>query len=317
MSNNFKELFGNLPFVKFRIVTNFSEDNIRLPQQLFSMIRGTFGTSFKENECINIEEPLYCKSCNILRDCIYPKVFEVESLKEQISIPNTFIIEPESINKNQLTFNFILIGKSTKYTFNVLSAIKNMSKYSFGIKEKKKFKIDSIKILISKNDELFYQNYKYEDFLLDLNRISYDYYPIQKLTIISPINLLENGKLVTPEQFTFKIFFKNLFRRIVSIKNLYENTNQDYTDFFDYLSKLVSEVNITSNNLKMTKVRKYSNRQQKEIVLTCLSGELILSNLTNELIDLLILGMYFHLGKTTSHGLGRYKIEPNIKTIVT
>ena len=55
--------------------------------------------------------------------------------------------------------------------------------------------------------------------------------------------------------------------------------------------------------------RRYSSRQRQEMVLGGVVGEVALRGELAPFAELLAVGQWTHLGKNTSFGLGRYRLE--------
>ena len=69
-------------------------------------------------------------------------------------------------------------------------------------------------------------------------------------------------------------------------------------------------IELDTSTLQRMDITRYSNRQQQFIELDGLMGDIVLHGNVSDFSELLTLGEHIHVGKTATHGLGQYIINP-------
>jgi hypothetical protein len=128
------------------------------------------------------------------------------------------------------------------------------------------------------------------------------------LVLETPLRLKAEGRHVVPEQFRFGSLFSPLLRRI-SLLTAFHTDTPLQTDFAA-LTRTAQEIAVQSSQLRWHDWTRYSARQDTLLQMGGLLGEIRLSGTGLEPFwPYLWLGQWTHVGKGTSMGLGRYRIE--------
>ncbi len=125
---------------------------------------------------------------------------------------------------------------------------------------------------------------------------------------IRPLNFRIKGKPVKTENFTFSEFIRALHRRLVGLIQGDLDT-KPASMALEGLLQEAENVQILSQKLSYQDTfKRYSTRQMQEIALSGITGQWILSGVSQLLLTLLNVGMLTHCGKNTVMGLGKYEL---------
>ncbi len=76
----------------------------------------------------------------------------------------------------------------------------------------------------------------------------------------------------------------------------------------EYIETLTVPLVVSEEHREIT-VKRYSERHNSAIYLTGIEGMVKITDVSNELLDILAVGELVHIGKNTSFGFGRYQIK--------
>ncbi len=267
--------------------------DIEAPPFIGSMVRGALGASLKKIVCIN---PSYrCLGCFAAEECIYFKMYEKQPLYQNYRLD----IE---IFPQKLDFSIFLFGgEYTSKTPYILSAIEKMFKdLGFGRERKK-----SSNFLIKSDDQIIYSNGKFQKNILikpkKLNLKNDSLCRKIKVKFKTPLRVKKRGRFVKPDQLTAEDILISAFKK---------------RKFF--LSQEKKDLNITAisefpvirnKKLSMLDFERYSNKQKTKMKFGGLVGEIILDGLTPQTYELLRFSEIAGIGKQTTFGLGKIKVE--------
>ena len=322
-------MYDNIKILKLRFLLK-AFDKIQLPEYTGSTFRGAFGYAFKNATCIMRKERL-CENCIVKLSCSYYSFFE-SPLPETISedklkflklsnvkkIPHPFIFEPDIkqkriLNKDDLFFfDLILFGKANEYYPYFIFSIIEMGKKGIGINRGKYVLEKVLNFVNDSKTELIFDSgsnvlSKINNYFVPLNQnITED---IIKLNFITPLRLQQEGKLVNNPD--FKILIINLIRKISAM--LFFHYNYDFdADYIKQSRELIEKsgsIQTLESNLKWYSWERWSNRQKTKMNLGGLVGEISFQGNLSPFSELINLGKYFHVGKNTVFGLGKYLIK--------
>jgi len=276
-----------------------------------STIRGGFGYSFRKICCIN--KPKKCEECELLKECIYIKIFEPKIFREEKvkDIPRPFVFEYPTNFKNFfdideiLKFNFIIFGDAIDYFPYFLLSFIDLGNEGLG-STREKFIVEKVeqiypcKKVIFKNTDPNIKLLEKKEIKLvkksDLKTL--------KIRFITPLKLKYEGKLISyPE---FHIFIKGILRRILLLLKYWCGFDEKIE--FDEIIEKAKEVKISECNLKWFDYERYSTRQREKIKHGGIIGEIEYKGNIGDFLPLIEIGSHIHIGKNTSFGLGKYVI---------
>lgn len=290
-----------------------------LPPYKGSTLRGVFGRGLRNLLCPDINRK--CKECMAQDMCVCSYVFEtsivseIKGQKKIIDVERPYIIEPplDPINyyglDDRLAFDFILIGPAVDYIHVCIKSFKERGDIGIGINNGKYF-LENV-ISINKNiEKIIFDGNSYMDGSqiiessellnegaeLDLNRVT--------LRFLTPTRIKYENVIV--QDFNFKIFIASLLRRLESIARIHCDEKWEFDNF--KLIKRSEDIKTIYNNLKWKELKRKSNRQNIDVEINGIIGEITFEGELAEFMPFIKLGEFLHIGGDTVNGLGKYEI---------
>jgi hypothetical protein len=122
---------------------------------------------------------------------------------------------------------------------------------------------------------------------------------------MTPTRLKFDGKLSPTLE--FHILIRNLLRRISLL--YYFHCGEELNLNFKGLIEEAKGVKVQQENLQWFDWERYSNRQETRMMMGGFIGYIVLQGHFEPFMPFLMLGEHIHVGKGTSFGLGKYKVE--------
>ena len=299
-----------LPITRLTL-TIHQQDDLRLPEHAGSMLRGAFGMALKKLACITRQKD--CTTCPLYRSCAYTQIFETPApvsdnpLTRQTA--NPYVIQVPEMGSRLIEagetwqFGFNLVGKAIDQLPLIVYAWQRAWEGGFS-KAQSRAKL----ISIHQGEHLAYQ----PDSTLNIVNeqvAARSYGNTTVLRFTSPLRLQHEGQIVlVREELTASLLLMSLVRRVQKLLDLHTH-NQPKLDFI-HLKKQAELIELDTSTLQRMDITRYSNRQQQFIELDGLMGDIVLHGNVSDFSELLTLGEHIHVGKTATHGLGQYIINP-------
>lgn len=307
-----KKFFSNLYFAQFEFTIEPYEE-LFLPGFSGSTFRGAFGYALKSVACLKKKK---CETCAHPDICAYGYMFETprpknaEIMRKYEVIPHPFILTPpinsKKIFKNgeEINFEIVLFGKAVPFFPYVVYAFEEMGKRGLG-KKRGKFKLLYVKQRVKKiyHEGVISTDYeikKGEDFFKKEEKAS-------KISLIflTPVKIIYQGKIA--KKLEFHIIFRNLLRRLALLTYFHIGKKPEID--FRKIIEISKNIKCIEQNLKEIKIFRYSARQKKKIPIEGIKGNVNYEGNLTPFLPYLRIGEYLHIGKNTSFGLGKYRIE--------
>ncbi len=306
---------------KYRFSCRLEKEAV-LPFYKGSTFRGVFGIALKKVVCALKRQE--CESCLLKNRCIYAQAFETSLAVEapagsRISVmPHPFVIEPplngETTFKagSLLDCNLVLFGDVNRNIPYFIYAFERMGKIGIGKKINGR-RAGFILKRVFQGDRVIYdssdQSLKLEDTseILKLDNPGKNSNgPLRlKLTLETPLRLKFENRLQA--ELPFHVLVRAALRRVSSLFACYGDGEPD----LDYktLVKDAEKVRIIDNGLKWFDWRRYSNRQNRSMLMGGMIGTVTYEGDLSHYFPLLDICSKLHIGKQTSFGLGKIEIE--------
>ena len=281
-------------------------ENLQFPEYAGSMLRGSFGHTFKRLACITKQKE--CTGCPLSQSCAYSQVFEgVINSEEQSSLP--YIIHmPKEANRfiaagQTWQFGMTLVGKAINQLPIIAYAWQKTCEEGFS-KDRSQAELKSI----YHHDQIIYQPNKSLAAHTPSPVKAKPLESVVHLDFVSPLRIQHNNYIVlNPEELTAPIVLIALAKRIQRLAELHATPiNLDIAQ----LLAAAQQISI-STHLKRSTMTRYSNRQQRLMNLDGLIGRISLTGDLSLFSELLSLGELVHIGKNATMGLGQYNISLN------
>jgi len=293
-----------------------SNEGLRFNQFASATLRGAFGNALKSTLCIHSKIPNSCEQCLIRKTCAYYYLFETGTDSQGEKNPHPFVLflRPELNGKTiqageMFTFTLILVGKGLEFLPYVIYALENLGRIGLGGK-RSKFELVEVRSVKNDLETIVYSQadkvlqIKNQDFLYEPENFTKGVSHI-KISLITPLRIKHDGKLVT--EINFRIFIISLLRRITTMAN--QHCRAQISIDWPELLKICDDTKILQDYTYWKEFKRYSGRQKQEMLLGGLYGNFEVQGELITLMSFLNLGKLIHVGKSTSFGFGKYKME--------
>lgn len=297
-------LYGN-----YRLVCRMETDAF-LPGYKGSTFRGVFGHALKNVVCAFKRQE--CGICRLQNSCFYYAVFETASL------PHPFVIEPPRDNHTEyrsgerFTCNLLLFGEVNHRLPYFVYAFEQMGQIGIGKKQNGSRGRYQLKEVWNHGTQI----YNHKDRVLQLpdqyHRISLeepgrcaDAGSGLKVLLQTPLRFKFKGRLA--DGLPFHILVRSMLRRISSLLNAY-GAGEPQLDYQGLVKKAQS-VHVIQSNLRWQDWGRYSNRQNRRMLMGGLSGSIAYGGRLHSFLPLLDACSKLHIGKQTTFGLGKIALE--------
>lgn len=306
--------FVSVPAARYKFVFRVTK-TIELPEFAGSAIRGVFGRALRRTACMTRRSD--CKECPLYRNCAYTAIFETppppeHSLQSFSQIPNAYVVEPEGWGRrvlelgDELRFSVVLFGRARAQLPLVIYALE--SAMGFNISNGTA-SLESVTLCAgaSGKDRIVYRPdfSRVEDFDRDtIVRVPLDSSVL--LQCLTPLRLQCNGRPLTPQTLNAHALMMTLVRRISLVHEF--QIGRPLSLDFSGISNDARSVEMQAD-LSWTNWYRYSNRQQRSMHLGGVTGDIILSNVSDVMRICLAAADLIHIGKNASFGLGKVVIK--------
>jgi hypothetical protein len=308
-------------FADIRFSIRFLGDG-SLPRFRGATLRGAFGYSLKKTICHIPNTP--CQECPVVNGCAYSCLFEGiapsdrQIMRKYKYIPQPFVLvvngeDPSDIKQGQLyEFTIRLFGQSINHLPYIVFAIMQAGEKGLG-KDSIPFAVDKvIQIEPSGTEHVIYDknstNIKPgKAITLDPDHFSNtDDHRTLKIRFETPVKYRLAGEIcVRPD---FIPLLKAALRRIRLVTYFYGSDLADYCDPGHILDAGQS-IQLHTDSTKMFQFNRYSNRQKQKVPLGGMIGEATYEGHFEDLLPILKLAELIHIGKATSFGFGRIRLQ--------
>ena len=301
-----------IPYVKLHFEVVFIQDTV-LPLNKVSALRGGMGDMLLEAFCVGNG---ICDQCMFAAECMMQKTMysQYERKPEFVTEGGSigYVIECENYEQqfqkgSHLKFNLLLMGKTIAYIHLFLEAFEKLGETGLGVNHSK-YEIvtvtNSLNTIIYANGKLVRAQYQilniYDYVVYRQNRLACQM-PENKLVFKTPVSLKYQGKYL--REFQMEPILIAVSRRLFML-DCYIGLDNNY-----YQAEEFNIPEIICQNHEQIKVRRYSQRKDKSMVLKGIKGYCVVDQWNPQILPLLLAGELIHIGKYTSFGFGRYRVK--------
>lgn len=313
-----KELLNALQvrFVKLHFTAAFCVDSI-LPRDKVSAIRGGMGEMLLRMNCVRDRQ---CGTCDFDRECTVQKILYSPFDRKPDFVTTDggvgYVLECENYQEyfkagEKLDFYLILFGKTIVHFYQLYQAISMLGEQEGLGKYHARYHIIGIKnmegMLISDGKTVDMDRYVVHmlyDYIMFRN-LRYGTFTGKKDALLifdSPLALKYQGELLT--EFQMEAILTSIRRRVY-ILDCFEGIESD--NFYQTENSSIPK--ILRQEYHQASVSRYSMRKNKKMILQGIRGSILLTEITEDVWMLLLIGELIHIGKYTSFGFGRFHLK--------
>jgi len=319
-------------FSRFEVDIRFIADAY-LPLWKGNTLRSAFGLALREITCNRRED---CGECLLRKKCHYSYLFDTSPpedapvLRKQGDIARPFILEAPNLRKREFKrgertkFYFTLFGRGIEYFPYFLVAIREMGERGLGKGYKKgsgRFVIEGVnavdeingkKITIYEDDTVL--NRSLEMMYQDILSGSEEWDGELKLIFTTPTQIKKDGRFITDPD--FRTLISRLLFRVNMIGTFHCGKMLYDEEGVREILEVCEGVELKRRNVNvMDYMERYSRVQGKKIKIpTFFVGELVYDgSFSRDLMALIELGRFTHVGKLATFGCGKYEVERDWK----
>ena len=304
------------PFPAARYRLEFTtQQPIHLPEFAGSALRGAFGHALKQIACVTRLPD--CKSCALYRSCAYPAIFEtpppLNYARRKISnVPLPFVVEPppwgqrEYATSSALHFSTVLVGPALGHLPLVLMAWRRALLQGLG-PQQGTARLDRVFVEGEPEPVLSSEATGLRNHAQQLPLPPLHSTPCSVTFVFdTPLRLQRGGQLLGVGELTAQDLLRALLRRVAELVELQlgGSLDVDFAALSEHAATVRGDAQLTWRDWT-----RQSSRQQQHMVLGGAVGRFTLHGDLAPFWPLLHLGQWLHVGKNTTFGLGRYRIE--------
>ncbi len=288
---------------------------VRLPPYPGTILRGGFGLAFRRIACPFPKKE--CPDCLLRHQCVWSYVFdtprpkETKIMRKAETVPHPFVIEPpdqkitEYPPDAELIFGLTLIGKAIDYLPYFILTFEQMAEQGLGPGRGKL----KLKLVTQNRKQIYDPQTKTLRTPLRPQHLTFLPPPPASCTqltlhFLTPTRIIRQGKMVKKPE--FPILLRSLFRRITLLAYFHD---QPITTDFTTLIRQSEAIKTVSEDLTELHWRRFSRRQEGEIPMSGIIGTITYRGEIAPFLPYLRAGEILHIGKNTSFGMGKYKME--------
>ena len=304
------------PFPAARYRLEFTTERpIHLPEYAGSALRGAFGHALKHIACVTRERD--CTACALYRTCAYPAIFEtpppLNYARRKLShVPLPFVVEPPPWGErahgtgSALHFDLVLIGPALAQLPLVLMAWRRALQLGLGPLQGTA-RLHRVFVEGDAEPVMADTAAGLRPHVQQLPEPPTHTAP-KRVTLVfdTPLRLQRAGHVLGVGELTPADLLRALLRRVAELVELQLGGSLD----IDFAALSAHAATITGDaQLSWRDWTRQSSRQQQRMVLGGAVGRWTLHGELAPFWPLLHWGQWLHVGKNTTFGLGRYRIE--------
>ncbi len=314
------EKLDSIEFSAYRLVLK-PEDEIHLPEYKGSTFRGAFGATFRDVTCILKRKE--CAKCPVRKTCVYSYVFETpvpedsSKMRKYPYAPHPFVIEPPEGHRqiyvpgDSLSFGLVLVGRASDYLPYFVYTFDLMGERGIG-RGRGKFVLEEVYSLNPDCSERLIYDSQSKVFSTELSTIKVSDLLLSDIEdgivhvfFHTPTRIKSQGEFSI--DLTFDLLARTLLRRFSLLSYFHCGTELEL-DYRGIIEK-AGAVSVVDKDLRWYDWERYSNRKKERMKLGGFVGEASFRGEIGEFLPILALGEWFHVGKGTSFGLGKYRMS--------
>lgn len=309
------------PYCRVRFTLEFTAEG-SVPRFKGSALRGSFGHTLKEETCAR-REPAGCPTCRHPEQCAYGYLFETPTppgaswiLRDQAGVPHPFVLHEtmdasESVRPGtRLEVLLALFGRATHHFPVLVQTFEKMGQWGLG-SQRVPFRLAAVtEASPGAHEAPLYdpvaRTYSGTPLVGDLSGLGVPVEPCDAaLEWVSPAQIKSKGRMSQAAELADLV--PALARRLSAL-SVYHCGGTGEVPIKDWIA-LAREVRSEGEAPERQAWKRYSSRQGRSVPVEGMTGRRRFLGVPPELAALLRMGEIAHVGKGTSFGMGRYRLQ--------
>ncbi|MDY0331669.1 MAG: CRISPR system precrRNA processing endoribonuclease RAMP protein Cas6 [Thiomonas sp.] len=302
-----------LPLARYRF--DFADPSQRpAPRFAGSAWRGALGHELRRIACLTGARE--CEGCTLLHQCAYSYLFatpvppEATKLTRYSEAPNPYVLGEEHMEPGKIRLHLTLFGKSNRHLPLMYQALLRGASGEKGIAGRRMAFVEMRQWRDAGEEwaSILTSHGAPQGNAPTTPKAPPCPFGTIEIELMTPLRIRRNGRHVTPEQFAFSDLFGNLLRRISLLTSFHTDTPLDVD--FSGLNQNARTVPLLAAQLQWVDLRRHSQRQHTDMEIGGLVGSVWVDGaLLESFWPFLWLGQYTHVGRSTTMGLGAYRLH--------
>jgi len=303
------------------------ESHLYLPGYKGAAFRGGFGYVFKSIVCPTHD--IDCLHARLGNRCIYSDVFETPVpsgstvMRKYPHAPHPFVLTPpldrrsHFTGEHELCLELTLVGRAIDWIAYFICTLEELGRRGVG-PQRGRYRIERVESLdgdapaSSGKGTVIYDGMRRKvvgtPHIIRVGDTSASPEGAAKLALsfITPARIVSGERLAT--SLPFVALFRSLLRRL-ALLTYFHCGGTVTASFLRELIKAAEAVQTRESKLRWRDWKRFSTRQQTEMKLGGLVGEVWYEGELSPFLPYLRAGVFTHVGKATSFGLGKYMLN--------
>jgi len=290
-------------------------DGAVLPVFKGSMLRGALGFALKRTVCaVRVK---VCEPCLLRPSCVYARIFEAKPDPEQragqVNLPHPYVLDSSSMDRETYVigaafkFELLLFGSLIDLLPYFIYAVEEMGRRGLGSK-RQRFLLERVEV----DKQIIYspEMPQLPDPLPD-RKLTLDPLPQDgdihhiRVHLETPLRTKFAGRLVSSIDFTLLVH--TALRRVRALWWEFEQQAPPLDE--KLLHSQAQQIGVLNSSLHWHEQVRYSSRQKSRQFMGGVSGSLEVEGDLAPFMPLLRAAEVVHLGKETSFGMGKLRLE--------
>jgi len=287
-----------------------TENSFGLPDFKGSTFRGKFGHVLKRTICVMPHHN--CEICQLRAQCAYPYLFETHNERRE-EVPRPFILEPPLSHKRfylkdeWMYLNLVLVGRAIEFLPYFVYCFDRMGKEGVGV-DRGRYCLASVRGIDLDGSKREIYNHQTQQLsnhfsVIDLEQFKAGLRPQVTLEFLTPAQLKKEGRPVRRPEFA--VLLGNILRRYHSLRYFHDSGEREK---FEIDWAAAEKIEIVQQDLQDRQLKRFSNRQQRPVVLNGFEGRITYRGNLSQFLPWLKIGEYLHVGKGAVFGMGWYRV---------
>ncbi|MBK8972711.1 MAG: CRISPR system precrRNA processing endoribonuclease RAMP protein Cas6 [Hahellaceae bacterium] len=290
-----------------------------MPGYAGSALRGAFGHALRRVACMT--KAATCQGCPLVSTCPYTTIFENArpsgaDLATGKDVPNPYVIQTAFYSQpwrieagERWAFDMMLTGAALSQLPLIIYCWQEALKKGLTTRDIpfRLTRVECFDQMTGDDDPVWIEDEgAVQAHLPGVIPVTAPASGILRIAIQTPMRLQAKRSLVHPQDFKLEILIGAIGRRYTLMADCHMADAGIEWDLIE-LKRIASELSVESR-LTWRHWTRHSNRQQRDMDLNGLMGDILISGNWAPLWPLLYLGQWLHVGKNTAFGLGGYHL---------